>query len=213
MLLDEKLKVLGQLRILDDHGLAKKRTVLGASDPEDVSQLKNIIKSQVILGRREGATDTRTINKEEQSILLAESLDGRQLRLGIHGANLGGVGNVHQARLGHVWEVPVVVEGLGDGRRRQLAIFRHDIDDLMAARLDCTRLSRDNVAGAGSNDCLVRTETGGDGNSIGRRAAGNEKYADVLASEMIADVMFGLLAKGVAAVSYFLAAIALEQGG
>lgn len=212
VLLDEELKVLGQLGVLDDDGLAEQGAVLGAADPEDVGELQHVVQRHVVDAGGEGGADASAVGKEQQAVGLTEALEGRQLGFGVDGADLGGVGDVDEARPGHVREVPVVVERLGQRLGRQLAVAGRHVDDLVAAGLDGARLARDDVAGAAGNDGLVRPEAGGDGDCVGRGAAGHEEDAHVVAAQMAADQLAGRLAVAVVAIADFLRVVAEQQG-
>lgn len=211
VLLDEEFKVLGQLGVLDDDGLAEQGAVLGAANPEDVGELQHVVQRHVVHAGSEGSADSSAVGKEKQAVGLTEALQGSQFSFGIDGADLSGVGNVNEARAGHVREVPVVVEGLGQRLGRQLAIFRGHVDDLVAAGLDGARLARNDVAGAAGDDGLVWAKTGGDADCVGRGAAGHEEDADVVGAQMAADQLAGRLAVAVVAIADLLRVVAEQQ--
>lgn len=212
VLLDEELKVLGQLGVLDDDGLAEQRAVLGAADPEDVGEVEHVVQRHVVHAGGEGGADAGAVGEEQQAVCLTEAFQGRQLGLCVDGADLGGVGDVDEARARHVREVPVVVEGLGQRLGRQLAVPGRHVDDLVAAGLDGARLARDDVAGAAGNDGLMGPQAGRDGDCVGRGAAGHEEDAHVVAAEVAADQLAGCLAVRVVAIADLLRVVAEQQG-
>ncbi|RCI09119.1 hypothetical protein L249_5024 [Ophiocordyceps polyrhachis-furcata BCC 54312] len=212
VLLDVKVKVLGETAVLDDDGFAQERAVLGAAYPEDVGQVEDVAEAEVVGDGRQGRAYAGAVHEEEEGPVLTQRLDGPQLGLGVDGADLGRVGDVHQPRLGHVRVVPVVGQRLGDALGRQLAVERADVDDLVAAGFDRARLARDDVARAGGDDGLVRTETGRYRDGIRRRPARHEEDVDVVAAQMPPHVPSGLGAVPVVAVARLLRPVAGDEG-
>ena len=88
--------------------LAAERTHFGAADVEHIGQAGHI--GQRHIGALGGQTiaQTGTVHKQRHVVLMADSGQRFQLCLGVQGAVLSGVGDIHHAGLGKV-----LVAGIG----------------------------------------------------------------------------------------------------
>mgnify|MGYP002530616949 CR=1 FL=1 len=101
-LLHHKAEVPLQRIVHNDHGFAEQSAHLVAADVEHIAQPRQLRQGQVAIVAGEAVAHPRTIDKEWQAALPAHLVQRRQLRLGVHGAALGGEGDIHHAGHDHV---------------------------------------------------------------------------------------------------------------
>src|SRR5690242_11776843 len=100
--------------------------------------------------------------------------------------------------------MPIIPQSALNRLRRQLAIDRRDLDDLVSACFNSTGLSCHNVSGACRNNGFMWPQACRDGNGIGGRSTWNEEYTYVVSAEMSANALTSELAKCVAPVASVL---------
>ena len=159
-------------RLLLDHGhkvrrcavgehncLAAERAHLGAADVEHIGQAGHI--GQRHIGALGGQTiaQTGTVHKQRHMVLMADSGQRFQLCLGVQGAVLRRVGDVHHAREHEVVHIAIGIEGPAPVLNRpgiQLAVGVRQADDLVARELNGTGLVGSHMAGGCGQHTLQR---------------------------------------------------------
>ena len=124
-LLHDEAEVLLQSRVHDDHGLTEQSTDLGAADIEHVAQVGDLRQGQVSTVGHDAVAQPGAVDEQGQAVPAAHVVQLRQLRLGVKGASLGGIGDVDHAGLddmlrGLVVSVPLYI--LLHLRGRDLAV-------------------------------------------------------------------------------------------
>ena len=145
---------------------------------------------------------------------MADGGKGLQLRLGVQGAVLGGVGDVDHAGEDHVVVVGVGVEGLAEVLHRggvQLAVFLGQADHLVARVLDGSGLMARHMAGGGGNHALPAVQQGSNDDGVGLGAARDKAHVCLGAGAGGADLLFGACAVGVGAIAGHFLQIRLHQ--
>lgn len=92
-------------------GLAAESTDLGAADVEHIGPLCEVGQGDVRAIRRQTVAQPCAIHEEGHLVLLTDRMESFQFGLGVEGAVLGGVGEIHHAGEDHVVMVAVGVEG------------------------------------------------------------------------------------------------------
>ena len=198
----------------EHHSLAAQRTHLGAADVEHIGQPGKVGQRHVRALGSQTVAQPCTIEEQRHLVLLTHSVQGFQLRLGVQGAVLGGVGDVYHAGEHHVVVVVVGVEGghqcpqLGSV---QLAVVLGQGDDLVAGVLDGTCLVPGYMTGGSSHYALPPLQHGRDDDGVALGAAGDELHIGLRAGAGGADLLAGAGAVGVGAVAGDLFKVGLGQ--
>ena len=143
-------------------------------------------------------------------MIVAAAAQGRQLRLGVDGAQLRGVGNVHQFGGYHVLGV-VGAEDLLHQGGGQFAVGGGNGADLVAGGLDGSGLVGVDVGGGGGDDRLEGAEGGVDHQQVGLGAAHGKVDVGVGCGAQGADQLRRLLTMAVQAVAAVLLQTGLRQ--
>ena len=145
--------------------------------PTLVPQTGNLRQGQIRAVGHQAVAQAGAVDEQGQAAAAAGVVQRRQLRLGVQGASLGGVGDVDHAGLddmlsGFVVAVPVhiVRHLLG----RDLAVVGGQGDDLVAGGLDGAGLVAVDVAADGGQNALPGAEDGGNDRGVGLGAAHQE---------------------------------------
>ena len=139
--------------------------------------MRHLRQRQVRAVGHQAIAQTGAVDKQRQAVFTAGVVQGGQLRLGVQRAALGGVGDVHHARLddmlgGLVVFVPLhIVPHLLCG---DLAVGGGQGDDLVACGLDGPGLMAVDVAADGGQHALPWPQDGGDDGGVGLGAAHQE---------------------------------------
>ena len=99
VLLDEVAEILVDGGIHDDNRLAEQRAHLGAANVEHITQSCQILHGHIVAFCFQTVTQPGTVQKQVQPQFPAGFGQCFQFRQRIKGAQLGGIGNVHQLRL------------------------------------------------------------------------------------------------------------------
>ena len=176
-LLHHKAEVPLQRIVHNDHGFAEQSAHLVAADVEHIAQPRQLRQGQVAIVAGEAVAHPRTVDKEGQAALPAHLVQRRQLRLGVHGAALGGEGDIHHAGHDHVlivgaevMPIVIVLHLLGG----DLAVVGGQGQHLVAGGLDGAGLVAVDVAAGGGEDALIGPQNGGDHRGVGQRTAHQE---------------------------------------
>ena len=185
----------------EHQSLAAEGAHLGAADVEQVAQ-RHHIRQCYIRGRtHETVAQAGPIHIQGQTVAAAGFRKSAQLRLGVQGAEFGGVGDVDHAGLHQVLphlvveklcHVPVQIGG------QQLALHMGDGQHPVAGILNGPGLMDVDVAGIGGDDPLVAAQHAVDGDLVGLGAAGEEPDLQIVPAAGSAD--FGLGSFGVGIV-------------
>ena len=213
LLLDHGHKV-RRCAVGEHHSLAAQRTHLGAADVEHIGQPGKVGQCYVCALGSQTVAQPCTIEEQRHLVLLTHSVQGFQLRLGVQGAVLGGVGDVHHAGEHHVVVVVVGVEG---GHQRpqlggvHLAVVLRQGDDLVAGVLDGTGFVPGHMAGGSSHYALPPLQHGRNDDGVALGTAGDELHIGLRAGAGGADLLPGAGAVGVGAVAGDLFKVGLGQ--
>ena len=143
------------VRGVHHQGLTEEGAVLGAADVEGIRQCRQVREGQVIVRRGEGGTQPGTVQEQEQAVSVAASSQSGQLGLGVNGADLRGVGDIHHFGGDHVLRAVVFCQDRLHQGGGQLAVGRIDGADLVAGGLNSAGLMGIDVGGMGADDRLI----------------------------------------------------------
>ena len=213
LLLDHGHKV-GRCAVGEHHSLAAQRTHLGAADVEHIGQPGKVGQRHVCTLGSQTVAQPCAVQEQRHFVLLTHSVQGFQLGLGVQGAVLGGVGDVHHAGEHHVVVVTVGVESghqLPQLGSIHLAVVLRQSDHLVAGVLDGTGLVPGHMAGGSGHHALPPLQHGRNDDGVALRTAGNELHIGLRAGAGSADLLAGAGAVGVGAVARDLFKVGLGQ--
>ncbi len=153
-----------------DQGLPKEEPLLGAPQVEGVAPAGQVGEGHVTGGAHEAVAQPGPVHIEEEATVLAGLPEVVQLRQGVEGAVLRGLGEVDHPRLDHVLPGLVLPVGLphpADVQGGELPVGAGHRQDLVAGGLDGPGLVDVDVAAGGGDDPLVGAQGGGDHRGVG----------------------------------------------
>ena len=145
-------------------------------------------------------------------MLVTAGPQGRQLSLGVNGADLRAVGYVDHLGDHHVLTSVVLRQDEFYEFRGHLAVRAADSADLMAGGLDGAGLVGIHVAGVGGDDRLVGSKERGNGHKVCLGAAHHEVDVCVRGAAQLTDEVGSLFTVVVKAVAAGLLQIGVHQG-
>ena len=160
LLLDGEEMLVG-LAVGKDDGFAAEGANLGAADVEDIAVAGQVGQGDVVALGHQAVAQSCAVNVERNFVVLADLVEVVQLAGGIERAQLGGEGDVDQARMHGmvlVAVVHVVVEVLVQHLGFHLAVRVGDGDDFVLCELHGTRLVDIDVSRADADDALILIE-------------------------------------------------------
>ena len=213
-LLHDEAEILLQRRVHDHHGLAEQGSPLGAADIAPVAQAGDLRYGQLRAVGHDAVAQPGPVDEQRQAVFPAGVVQSRQLRLGIQGAALGGVGDIHHAGLDNVLGglvVPVPLHIILHLLGGDLPLCRRQGDDLVAGGLDGPRLVAVDVSAVGGQHALPGPQNGGDHGGVGLGAAHQEVNVSLRRLADGADLLPGRRAVLVLAVAHGLHHIGLVE--
>ena len=204
VLLDAGEKVLWHVVFGEDQGLAAEGPHLGAADVEQVGKLHHVGQGHVGLRAHKAVAQPGPVHVQAQAVFVAAAGQGGELLLGVEGAELRGMGDVHQARLHQVLPHLVVDKGLHiflQVRRHYLALNVGDGQHPVPGVFYSPGLVDIDMSGVGGDDPLVALEHGVYGHLVGLGAAGEKLYLQVVPAAGGADLGLGSLGVLIVAVA------------
>ena len=193
------------------HGLAKQRAVLGAADGEHIRQRRQIRQCQIAFRGGEGGAKTGAVQEQQQAVLIAAVPQSGQLRLGVDGADLSGIGNVDHLRGDHVLRAVMTGQNGLHHSGSHLAVRGGLHADLVAGGFDGAGLVAVDVAGVGGDHRLIGGQQRRDDRQVGLGAADQEVNVCLGSGADRPDQVTGLLTDGVHAVAAGLDQIGVRQ--
>ena len=157
---------------------------------------------------------TGTVHEQRHVVLMADSGQRFQLCLGVQGAVLRRVGDVHHAREHEMVHIVIGIEGTAPVLNRpgiQLAVGVRQADDLVARELDGTGLVSGHMAGGCGHHTLPAAQHRCNDDGVALGAARNEPDIGIRCAARRADLLPRAGAIGIGAVAGDLFKVGLHQ--
>ena len=169
----------------------------------------------VAILRCQRITQSCPINKQRQFAFATNCTDFLQLCFGVGGAILGGLRNIHHARLYHVLVgciIPMRLIRLSDFRRSQSAVRRGgQNNNLMPCRFNRTCFMHIQMSRIRAENTLIGAQNTPDYSQICLRAANQKMHINILSAARLLNQRRRTFAVGILAIACRLFHIGLHQ--